>query len=435
MQFIPILICFVCLFFPLHLNAMKTTSAVPTTYDYPFVNPYEATVLGTPALYKKPLSEEPREKLFEMTVFDDRKIPRVFWYHDKFQFSIAWQKKRAPLIFNIAGTGSGYNSVTMKNMQRILFNAGFHVVSLSSPTYPNFIVTASKTMVPGYIQQDAMDLYRVMELAWDHIQQQMKNKVQVSDFNLTGYSLGAAQSAFVAKIDDEEKKFNFKKVLMINPPLNLFNSVTILDDLLDDNIPGGIDQFNTFFNKVFDQFADYYKDNKISLTDPDCLYEMYKKSPVKETDLAALIGIAFRISSGNMIFTSDVMKKRGYIVPINKKLSPFTSLTDYGIVTFHTTFTDYFNEYFYPFFRAEDPALTRQELKDQNSLKSIETYLASQEKIGLITNDDDIILEPGAIEFFSRVFQERAVIYPNGGHCGNMEHTENTAHMIEFFKN
>lgn len=435
MKSITTALCFICLLFFLDTGAINAASSVPATYDYPFVNPYEATVLGTPSLYKKAISAKPREKVFEITVFDEREIPRVFWYHDKFQFSLAWQKKRAPLIFNIAGTGSGYNSMTMQSMQKILFDAGFHVVSLSSPTYPNFIVTASTTMVPGNISQDAGDLYRVMSLAWDHIQEKMKEKVQVSEFLLTGYSLGAAQSAFISKIDETEQKFNFKKVLLINPPLNLFNSVTLLDQLLDENIPGGVDQFNAFFNKVFDQFADYYKENKISLTDPDCFYEMYKSASVKETDLAALIGIAFRISSGNMIFTSDVMKKRGYIVPDGKKLTPFTSLTDYGIVTFHTTFTDYFNEYFYPFFKKMDPELTPEKLKAQNSLKRIESYLASQEKIGLITNDDDIILEPGAIAFFSRVFQERAIIYPNGGHCGNMEHAQNVATMVDFFKN
>ncbi len=425
------LICLVCITFPVNAETNKTNKP----YDYPFVNPYEATVLGTPSLYKVKLPEKIRTRDFELTVFADRQIPRVFWYHDHFHYSLAWQKKKAPLIFTIAGTGSGYNSITMLSLQKIFFNAGFHVVSLSSPTYPNFIVSASETMVPGHIQQDAEDLYRVMKLAWQQIQNKMKQKLQVSGFYLTGYSLGAAQSAFVAKMDDTEKIFNFKKVLMINPPLNLFNSVTILDDLLDENIPGGLQNFNSFFNSIFDQFADYYKKYKISLSDPDCFYEMYRHKPVKETDLAALIGVAFRISSGNMIFTSDVMTRRGYIVPENQILTPFSSLTDYGIVSFHISFADYFEEYFFPFFKLRYPDITRKKLKYQISLKSIEYYLKNEKKIGLITNNDDIILEPDAIEFFVRVFKERSKIYPNGGHCGNMEHTINVAHMINFLKN
>lgn len=431
MQIIITLLCLLYLAFPINADAGKQSEI----YDYPFVNPYEATVLGTPELYKADIPEKIRVKDFEMTIFNDRDIPRVFWYHDKYQYSLAWHKKKAPLIFIIAGTGSGHNSITMQSMQKILFKAGFHVIALSSPTHPNFIVSASKTMVPGYIQQDAEDIYRVMQLAWQQIREYLEDDIQVSEFYLTGYSLGAAQSAFVAQIDDEQKQFNFEKVLMINPPLNLFNSLTILDKLLNENIPGGLDNFNTFFNSVFDRFADFYKRHKINLSDPDCLYEMYKNDPIKETDLAALIGIAFRISSGNMLFTSDVMRHRGYIVPENQILTPFTSLTDYGIVTFHTSFTNYFEEYFLPFFQSQDPNLTSEELKKRTSLKSIEPYLESQKKIKLITNSDDIILEPGAVDFFTRVFKDRAAIYPNGGHCGNMEYKNNVDQMIRFLKN
>ncbi|MBF0201512.1 MAG: alpha/beta hydrolase [Desulfamplus sp.] len=404
-------------------------------YDYPFVNPYEATVLGTPSLYRTDIPDKIRIKTFEMQLFEQRDIPEVFWYHDRFQYSLAWHKKKSPLIFVIAGTGSGYNAGTMVNLQKILFKAGFHVVAISSPTYPNFIVTASETMVPGYIEQDARDIYRVMEMARDQITVEMGEKVRISDFYLMGYSLGAAQSAFVAIIDDEMKSFDFKKILMINPPVNLFSSVSILDDLLDENIPGGLANFNSFFYSVFDQFADYYKNNKVNFSDPDAIYEMYKSRPVKETDLAALIGVSFRLSSGSMIFTSDVMTRSSYIVPGNKELTYFTSLTDYGIVTFHTSFTDYFQEYFYPFFKEREPGLTREKLKYITSLESIEDYLINQERIFLITNSDDIILEHRDIDFFRRVFRERAKIYPNGGHCGNMEYIHNVDQMMEFLKN
>ena len=48
-------------------------------------------------------------------------------------------------------------------------------------------------------------------------------------------------------------------------------------------------------------------------------------------------------------------------------------------------------------------------------------------------NLDDIILEPGQIDFFPRVFGDRARIYPRGGHCGNMDFRDNVAHMVNVF--
>ena len=49
-------------------------------------------------------------------------------------------------------------------------------------------------------------------------------------------------------------------------------------------------------------------------------------------------------------------------------------------------------------------------------------------------NANDLILAPGEIDFFPRVFGTRAKIYPKGGHCGNMDYTDNVAHMINVFK-
>jgi hypothetical protein len=51
-----------------------------------------------------------------------------------------------------------------------------------------------------------------------------------------------------------------------------------------------------------------------------------------------------------------------------------------------------------------------------------------------MTNADDIILAPGEIDFFPRVFGDRARIYPTGGHCGNMDYSTNVAHMVNVFK-
>jgi hypothetical protein len=89
---------------------------------------------------------------------------------------------------------------------------------------------------------------------------------------------------------------------------------------------------------------------------------------------------------------------------------------------------------FYPFFRARRPDLSKQALIDTLSLRSIEDYLKNTKKIGLVHNEDDIILAPGEIDFFRQVFGSRAKIYPNGGHCGNMIYKENVDYMIGFFK-
>jgi hypothetical protein len=59
---------------------------------------------------------------------------------------------------------------------------------------------------------------------------------KISSYNLTGYSLGGTQSAFLAELDTREKRFGFDKVMLLNPAVSLLTSATILDHLLSDNV-------------------------------------------------------------------------------------------------------------------------------------------------------------------------------------------------------
>jgi len=399
-------------------------------YEYPIVNPYEATVIGTPAFGRPELPAKIRVEPLDIKVFGDRETPDVFWYWNTFRCSLAYQKGKAPLIFIVAGTGGSYNSSNMILLQKIFYKAGFHVINLSSPTAADFIVGASATQIPGNIADDTRDLYRVMDLAW----KQVKDRIEVSEFYLTGYSLGGAQSAFLAKLDDEKHLFNFKKVLLINPPVSLYSSARILDDMLVENIPGGMDHLNEFFDQMMQKLSRVYKRMGAIDLSSNFLYDIYKFETVDKEGLEALIGFSFRLSASNMIFTSDVVTNTGYIKPKNLVLTTGDSTTDYAKVCMHTSFLDYFNQVFYPFFRARQPDLSKQALIDSLSLRSIEDYLRNTKKIGLVHNEDDIILAPGEIDFFRQVFGSRAKIYPNGGHCGNMIYIENVGYMINFFK-
>lgn len=414
----------------LALASVSWASSGP--YDYPFADPYVATVISTPSEFEAPLPEKVRMKMLALTVFENRNIPDVFWYQNKLRYSLAYQKKKAPLIFVIAGTGASFYSSNMQLFQKAFFEAGFHVISLSSPTHPNFIVTASTSSVPGHIVEDSRDLYRVMELAW----QQVKDRIEVSEFYLTGYSLGAAQAAFVSKLDEDKGSFNFKKVLMINPPLSLYTSVNRLDKMLVENIPGGLDHFDAFWDNLMRKFAEFYELMGYVDFSDDYLYEIYKKrKPKDEANLAALIGLSFRLSSSNMVFTSDVMSNAGLIVPKNRVLSTYESLTDYVKVAARTSFLDYFNELFIPYFEVLDPGMTQEAMIESLSLASIEPYLKKAGKIGLVTNEDDLILGSEEVDYFRQVFGSRARIYPIGGHCGNMAYKDNIEYMLDFFKN
>jgi hypothetical protein len=403
-------------------------------YDYPFKDPYVATIIGTPSEFEPKLPEKIDYKLMAVNVFPDRVPPDVFWYQRELRYSLTYQKGKAPLIFVIAGTGASFYSPKMQFLQKVFYQAGFHVVSLSSPTQMNFIVTASTSGVPGNALEDAQDLYRVMGLVWE----QIKARIQVSEFYLTGYSLGAAQAAFVAKLDDEKHVFSFNKVYMINPPVSLYNSAKIFDDMLANSIPGGLDHFDDFFQETMGKFSEIYRImGEVDFT-ADFLYQVYEQVAHENVDrqrLAGVIATSFRLSAADMLFTADVMSQSGVIVPKNRVLSSSDSLTDYGKVAGRTSFMDYFEDLFYPYLKSKNPGLTEEQSIESLSLKSIEPYLRESKKIAVVTNEDELILKPGEVDFFRQVFGNRAKIYPYGGHCGNMNYKENVEYMMNFFQN
>ena len=403
--------------------------AVSETYGYPFDDAFVATVVGTPEAYRAELPEKIPMKMASLTVFEDRVVPDYLWYEEDLRYSYALQKKAAPLVFLIAGTGGSHTGGKNKNMARAFYQAGFHVVSLSSPTLPNFVVSASRTSVTGHAVHDAEDLYRVMELVW----KRLKKKIEVTDFFVTGYSLGGFNTAFVTWLDERKQVFKFKKALLINPPVRLYNSISLLDRMLE-NIPGGVDNFSTYYNNIVATFSDVYKRADRLEFNEDFLYQVYEAMQPKDEELAALIGLSFRFSSANLAFTSDVMTDFGYVKPKNVHFTKNSSPGDYLKVTFRLGFTDYFHDYFYPFYQAQDPSITRDQIVEEMSLEHIADYLRGADKIEVMHNANDLILAPGEIDFFPRVFGARAKIYPKGGHCGNMDYPDNVAHMVNVFK-
>jgi pimeloyl-ACP methyl ester carboxylesterase len=398
-------------------------------YGYPIPGSYEATILGTPP---ELMPEPPAKMLIRQLVLDvipDRQKPPIFFYDEGLRCTFAYQEKKAPLVFLIAGAGASDRSPKITALMMSLYQAGFHVITLPSPSTSNFIVSASQSRIPGDLTEDAADLYRAMETAWD----QVKGDVEVSSFYICGYSLGATQAAFVAKLDEDRRVFNFTKVLMINPAVSLYSSAGRIEDLLK-QIPGGAKKQGIFFNRMLSKFSRFYRrGNFVSIND-EFLYAIYTEKLFSREETGGLIGLTYRINLAGMIFSSDVMTNSGYVVPKNKVLSSTDSTFDYFLVSTHLSFFDYFNEYLYPYFQKLRPGLSKQAFIDSLSIRSIEGYLKSSAKFGVMTNENDFILTKGELDYLRQLFGERTKVYPRGGHLGNLEYKENLAYMVDFFK-
>ena len=398
-------------------------------YGYPIEGSYEATIIGTPAKLMPTFPAKMRTRQFVLDVIPDREKPPIFFYDEGLHITFAYQKKKAPLVFLIPGTGCSDRASAVLTMMKALYQEGFHVIVLPSPTNANFIISASQSRVPGDLIEDAADLYRAMEVAWKKV----RGHIEVSSFNLGGYSLGATEAAFVAKLDEERRVFNFSKVLMIEPPVSVYDSALRIEDLLK-QIPGGPKKEGVFFNQILSKFTQFYSYGNFVAINDNFLYAIYQQRLFSPQEAAGLIGLTFRINLAGMIFASDVMTNSGYVVPKDRELTSNDSVFDYFLVSTHLSFVDYFNEYFYPHLEKRLPGLSKEALIASQSLRSIEGYLKSSDKFGVVANENDFLLSGADRDYLRQLFGDRAKFYPRGGHLGNLEYKENLAHMVAFFK-
>lgn len=398
------------------------------SYNFPIDDPYSATIIGSATMMTPGVSENIPLKVYEIQIKDKKDIPDVFWYASKFKFSFSKQKnKKAPLIFVLAGTGSDYNTTRVKFMQRIFHDAGYHTIAISSQMSQQFMISASSNSVPGLLLEDNKDIYKAMKLAYNKI----KDQVEVTDFYIMGYSLGGSNAAVLSYIDEKEKVFNFKRVFMVNPPVNLYNSAVKLDKYLDDYTGGkteGIEKLlNTTLAKVKGGLTSEYAN-----IGADTIYNIVKGDILSDAEKKAYIGLAFRLASTDLNFISDFMTRSHVYTKNPEKVDKYTNMKEYFKAVNFATFEDYVNKIGFPYYKKHNKDYSIEALKREASLKVIEDYLRTSPKIAAVTNADELILNEKDFAFLKDVFKDRLVIYPKGGHCGNMFYKENVDVMLKF---
>ncbi|MCY1347505.1 hypothetical protein D9M68_299500 [compost metagenome] len=403
------------------------------SYGYPLTNPFEATIATTPPELRPalPADDDIDQADYAVKLRPEREfeLPENFWSVTKLHYRLARQDKPAPLVFIIAGTGAHYSSTLAEYLKKLFYGAGYHVVQLSSPTSYDFMVAASRHATPGISSEDADDLYRVMQAV-----RAQHPDLPITDYYLTGYSLGALDAAFVSKLDETRRSFNFKRVLMLNPPVNLYTSISNLDRLVETKV-GGIDNDTTFYQVVLGKLTRYFQEKGYIDINDALLYDFQQsREHLSDEQMAMLIGTSFRFSSADIAFTSDLINRRGLIIPPNYPIREGTSLTPFFKRALQCDFDCYIGEQLVPMWRERTQGGSLLQLVDQVSLYALEDYLKSSDKIAVMHNADDVILGPGDLGFLRRTLGKRLTVYPHGGHCGNLNYRINALNMLEFFR-
>ena len=401
-------------------------------FSYSEVNAFLATIASTPAQQAAPVPSEidVQQDVMSVRVLPDRVLPPVLSAFDQLDFRLAWQDQPAPMMFLIAGTGSGFDTARMDYLKRVFWQAGMHVIVLSSPTNHDFIAAASHSGLPGLGQRDARDLHTAMSMAVEKARE--AKAIEITEYHMAGFSLGALNAAYVGELDQQLGQFDFERIVLLNPPVDLYRSVVRLDALPYTRVEG-VEGTDNFYEHIFDKLSRYYaKRGTIDLQAGLFADIQASDEALTDAELAMLIGAVFRFAAADMSFMSDVITKGGAYVPVDQKLKVSTSLTPYLRQALFCNFKCYIESQLYPDWQTRNADRSIEDMARESSLHSIEDYLRDNPDIAVVTNADDFILSRDDYYYLAELFGDRAFLYPRGGHGGNLQHKDVVARILSF---
>jgi hypothetical protein len=385
-----------------------------------------STVFGTPPQDIAPLPARVPVAEINVALPWRQPIPQVLWFDSKLRVYFSAQKKPAPLAIVISGTGSDANTASIQVLRGALYGAGYHVLTMPSPTFPGFIVAASSTGVAGDFQQDAHDLYGAMQEIVSHL----PRKVQITDIDVLGYSLGGANAAFVKSIDAREGKLKIHRVVMINPPVSLFSSIGRLDKLFASSIGSSDEAIERLYRSLYAQLANLYRATERLQMDQNFMLAATAATLKSDADFSAAIALTFRLDLVDMFFIGDLYARTGVVTDPQHPPKVGDSLEDIQHALRLKPFSEYFTKVFAPYYLKARPGSSSASLIADNRLNAIGDVISANGDYYAQTNSNDLILNQRELAWLKDTLGKRIVVYDHGGHLGNLGERQQVADML-----
>jgi len=414
---------FIALFF----LTFNSSAQVIEDYNYPMISGNLSTVAGS---YVK----VPNDLKFE-TLKLKRKSPKNNRLAKalKLRFFPAKENKnlkKDTITFIFGGIGSDESAAIANLLAYKISEKGLPTIVVPSIFSKQFAKSFSKTGYVGNIPQDATDLFE--SLIWVKEEIKEKTKREITKINIVGYSLGALSAAHVEAVAksnlDKDKSLN--KVLLINPPVDLLYGLRLLDQSAEKSVIGINGTTLKLFQTSRAAKKESSKSSLLNLEHFTNIAEHFSQydhnvldNLISRSLMSSLAGV---IRASQDIFDLGVLPRR----PPKRSMAWHYYPGAKSRAINSMNFEDYISRILVPYYRdiEKTDSFSLDEVNRISSLTALDQTLRSSDKTYLIHNADDFLLRgEDDLNYLIDVFQERALIFPRGGHLGNIWHDDMVA--------
>ncbi len=404
---------------------LSTNSVEAAEYKYPYRDPYLATAT-TAILSDDGATERTKSIIVHVPGLPGRNnLPSLEGRGDV-SLALYRQNHAAPLLFILAGLGSSPYFGVAPYLASLFYQEGSHVVILPSPMSWNFALSASRSGAPGYAPADARDLYEVMQKTLTVLRD--RYDVKTTTINFMAVSLGALEGAYLSVIDADEGKIGIAKYLLVNPPVDLAYAVRKIDEWNALAGKFGRNKSRQIVAKaiaIVESFSEERRD------DPAVFDRLAKKfADFTTEDLQFLIAENLQSQLGELVYVTQAIHDQKVLTApkddMRKRLEEAKRFT----------FADYNQKIALPLWQKQvgDPQADLDTFIQRASLARITDRLRGNPKVRVLHNADDFLAEKKSIEALKEALGDQMMLYPYGGHLGNLWYPENKEFALKYFK-
>ena len=331
-----------------------------------------------------------------------------------------WPDKEArQLVVILPGIGTHRQQDSVLALAELFRAHGCAVMAFSSPFAPDYFRHLQNGGAPaGFIPEDAKTMARFLRAALDNYRARYRN-ADKQEVTVVGYSLGGLNALFMAAAEEDdgmlEPGLDIRRYVAINPPFDPYGAVMEVDKLFalpDKWHPGDTAAAEAHVSDLMMRLLCWASPGRYNPPSP--------VPPITFEESRFLIGLNMRLTLADCLQAQQELRPTGLFAGDPTSFFHRNAIARQAL---GCPFDAYLKKVLLPWWQKSGYGdATAEDMAARCRLDAIEAKLAANKKVFVFQNRDDLLLKDGEIDWYSATFGDRAIIFDQGGHLGNMAH-------------